>query len=301
MDFKNSNNKRYNTLDSFYKNKFGFKVFKISLNGGFECPHSGCFFCSVSGSGEYGGNPEDDLITQFNKIKDMMHKKWPSGKYIGYFQARTNTLAPVDVLKEKYELILKQENVIGLNIATRPDSIDDECFDYLKELNQRTFLTIELGLQTIHSETEKYLNRGHDLQCFTDMVLKLRQENINVVVHIMNGLPYESFDMMIDTIKYINKLDIQGVKIHMLSVLKNTKLEDIYNLKNFPILSKEEYIKIVSTQLCYLNPDIVIHRLTGDPCIDDLITPHWTIKKTIVLNDIDKYMRSNDLYQGKFI
>ncbi len=301
MDFKNSNNKRYYTLDSFYKNKFGSKVFKVSLNGNFSCPHSGCLFCSVSGSGEYGGNPSEDLITQFHNIKDMMHKKWPMGKYIGYFQARTNTLAPVAVLKEKYESILNLENVIGLSIATRPDSISDECLDYLSDLNKRTYLTVELGLQTIHEKTSLFINRGHDLNCFKEMVLKLRSRNINVVVHIINGLPYEDKTMMLETVKYINNLDIQGVKIHMLSILKNTKLYDIYKEKAFDILSKDEYIEIVSEQLCYLRDEIVIHRLTGDPCVDDLIVPMWTVKKTIVLNDIDKYMRKNDLYQGKFI
>ncbi len=293
------NGKFYNTLSDYYKNKFGTKIFKISLNAGFSCPHTGCIFCSETGSGEYAGNPTDDLIKQFNEIKTMMHKKWKEGKYIGYFQARTNTLAPVEILKEKYELILKQDNVIGLNIATRPDSISEECLDYLKDLNKRTYLTIELGLQTIHESTSKLVNRGHDLNCFTEMVNKLRKHNINVVVHIINGLPYETKEMMIETVKYINKLDIQGVKIHMLSVLKNTPLETIYKNKPFKILAKDEYIEIISEQLTYLNNTIIIHRLTGDPMVSDLITPTWTIKKTIVLNDIDKYMRKNNLFQGK--
>jgi len=302
MEFKYSNNnKRYHTLDYFYKNKFKNKVYKISLNAGFSCPHlksGGCIYCSKLGSGEYAGNKEDDLITQFNKIKDILAKKWDTGYYIGYFQARTNTFAPVHVLKEKYELILRQDNVIGLSIATRPDSITDECLEYLSDLNKRTFLTIELGLQTIHSSTSKLINRGHDLDCFKQMVLKLREKNINVVVHIINGLPYETKEMMLETVKYLNKLDIQGIKIHMLCVLKDTKLAEIYEKEKFKILTKEEYVEIVCEQLQYLREEIVIHRLTSDPMIDDLIEPNWLIKKFGVLNDIDKYMAKNDLVQG---
>lgn len=302
MKFKYSNNnKRYHTLDYFYKNKFKNKVYKISLNAGFSCPHlnsGGCIYCSKLGSGEYAGNKEDDLITQFNKIKDVLAKKWPDGYYIGYFQARTNTFAPVPILKEKYELILKQENVIGLSIATRPDSITDECLDYLTDLNNRTYLTIELGLQTIHSSTSKFINRGHDLECFRQMVLKLRERNINVVVHIINGLPYETKEMMIETVKYLNNLDIQGIKIHMLCVLKDTKLAEIYEKDKFKILTKEEYVEIVCEQLQYLREEIVIHRLTSDPMIEDLIEPDWLVKKFGVLNDIDKYMAKHDLIQG---
>ena len=206
------NNKRYHTLDYFYKNKFKEKVFKVSLNAGFSCPNidgtvgtGGCIYCSKTGSGEFAGNKKDNIIKQFNDIKEMMHKKWPKAKYIGYFQARTNTYAPVPKLKELYEEILKQENVVGLNIATRPDSITDECLEYLKELNKRTYLTIELGLQTINEKTSKLINRCHTLKCFEDMVKKLRKENINVVVHIINGLPYETKEDMLNTIKYLNK------------------------------------------------------------------------------------------------
>lgn len=297
-------NKRYHTLDYFYKNKFNCKVFKISLNAGFSCPHlknGGCIFCSKLGSGEFAGNKNDDLLTQFNEIKEMIHKKWATGKYIGYFQARTNTYAPVHILKEKFELILSQDNVIGLSIATRPDSISDECLDYLEDLNKRTFLTIELGLQSIHEDTLKFINRGHDLKCFYDCVLKLRERNINVVVHIINGLPYESKEMMIDTIKYLNNLDIQGIKIHMLHILKDTKLAEIYEKEKFHILTKEEYIEITCEQLKYLKEDIVIHRITSDPKIDDLIEPTWLVKKFCVLNDIDKYMKKNKIKQGMLV
>ena len=228
-----------------------------------------------------------------------MNKKWPSGKYIGYFQARTNTYAPLNVLKEKYETILKIKDVIGLAIATRPDSITNECLEYLNELNKRTYLTVELGLQTIHEKTAKLINRGHDLECFTKMVKKLREKNIDVVVHIINGLPFETKEMMIETVKYLNNLDIQGIKIHMLQILKDTKLEKLYQEKPFKLLTKEEYIAIVCEQLQYLNEEIVIHRLTGDPKPEDLIAPAWVVKKIDVLNGIDKYMAKNDIIQGQ--
>lgn len=301
-------NKRYHTLNYFYKHKFNSKVFKISLNAGLSCPNidgtvgkGGCIYCSNSGSGEYGGDIKDDLTTQFNKIKKVMLQKWPEAKYIGYFQAHTNTYAKVEKLKEMYEEILKQDNVIGLNIATRPDAISNECLEYLIELNKQTYLTIELGLQTIHEKTTKLINRCHTLKCFEDMVKKLRQKNINVIVHIINGLPYETKDDMIETIKYLNQLDIQGIKIHMLSIIKNTRLEKLYDKSPFHILTREEYIDIVITQLEYLRPEIVINRITGDPKIDDLIEPHWLTKKFCVLNDIDKEMVKRDTYQGKNI
>ena len=298
-------NKRYYTLDYFYKHKFNSKVFKVSLNAGFTCPNKdgkvglgGCIYCSKTGSGEYAGDVKKDLITQFNEVKEMMLKKWPKAKYIGYFQANTNTYAKVDVLKEKYETILKLDNVVGLNIATRPDSIDDDCLNYLEELAKRTYLTIELGLQTIHDKTSKFINRCHSLECFEDMVKKLRKRNINVVVHIINGLPYETKEMMIETVKYLSNLDIQGIKIHMLSIIKDTKLAEIYKLEKFKLITREEYINIVCDQLEYLREDIVVNRITGDPKVSDLIEPDWLIKKVTILNDIDKEMVKRNSYQG---
>lgn len=304
--FKYSNtNKRYYTLDYFYKSKFNSKVFKVSLNAGFTCPNKdgkvgtkGCIYCSKSGSGEYAGNVKKDVVTQFNEVKEVMLKKWPKAKYIGYFQANTNTYAPVEVLKEKYEPILKLDNVVGLNIATRPDSITDECLDYLTDLSKRTYLTIELGLQTIHEKTSILINRCHTLECFTNMVKKLRERDINVVVHIINGLPYETKDMMIETVKYLSDLDIQGIKIHALSILKNTELASLYEKEKFKVLSRDEYIDIVVEQLEYLREDIVVNRITGDPAVEDLIEPSWLIKKTTILNDIDKLMKQKDTYQG---
>ena len=299
-----NNNKRYHTLDYFYKNKFGCKISKISLNAGFTCPNidgtvgiKGCIYCSKSGSGEFAGKRNDDLVKQFNDIKKIMDKKWPNSKYIGYFQARTNTYAPLNVLKKKYETILKLEDVAGLAIATRPDAISMEVLDYLEDLNKRTFLTIELGLQTIHEKTAKLINRCHDLKCFDAMVKELKKRNIFVVVHIINGLPYETKEMMLETVKHLNKLKIDGIKIHMLGILKNTPLEKLYQEKPFHILSQDEYVDITCKQLEHLSPNIVIQRLTGDPAKEDLITPRWI--KIKVLNDIDKWLVKNNTYQGK--
>ena len=305
-NFKNTNsNKRYYTLDYFYKTKFKSKVFKVSLNAGFSCPNidgtvgfGGCIYCSAKGSGDYAGNVNDDLVKQFNDIKDKLDKKWPNSKYIGYFQAHTNTYAPLDILKEKYETILKLNNVVGLTVATRPDAISDECLDYLEKLSKRTFLTIELGLQTIHEKTTKLINRCHTLECFDEMVKKLKNRNINVVVHIINGLPYETKDMMLETIKHLNTLNIDGIKIHMLHIIKNTKLAKIYEDSPFHVLTKDEYVDIVCDQIELLNPNIVVNRITGDAKLDDLIEPFWTIKKVSVINDIDKELEKRDTYQG---
>lgn len=294
-------NKRYHTLNYYNKTKYGCKVFKVSLNAGFSCPNKkngkGCIYC-YNGSGENNGM---DLLTQFYKVRDNNLKKWPNAKYIGYFQAGTNTYADVNTLKSKYEPILKLDNVIGLNIATRCDALNSDILDYLEDLNNRTDLIVELGLQTIHESTSKLINRGHTLDQFEEAVLELRKRNINVVVHIINGLPFETKEMMLDTVKYLNKLDIQGIKIHMLFILKDTPILNLYNTTNFHILSKEEYIDIVINQLELLRPEIVIHRITGDPIKELLVEPTWLLKKFSVLDDIDKEMVKRDSYQGKRI
>ncbi len=299
-------NKRYHTLNYFYKNKFGCKIFKVSLNAGLSCPNidgsvgtGGCIYCSKTGSGEYAGDINESLEKQFENVKNVLHKKWPNAKYIAYFQARTNTYAPLEKLKSMYEKVLKFDNVVGINIATRSDSITEDCLEYLADLNKRTYLTIELGLQTIHEKTSILINRCHTLENFETMVKKLRAKNINVVVHIINGLPYETKIDMLDTIKYLNQLDIQGIKIHMLSILKGTKLEKMYEKNKFHILTKEEYIDIVIDQLELLREEIVINRITGDPKIEDLIEPFWLTKKFQVLDDIDKEMVIRNTYQGK--
>lgn len=294
-------NKRYHTLNYYYQTLFHHKVFKVSLNANFSCPNfqngNGCIFC-LHGSNDYDISKNGDLIKQFKEIKNILEKKWPDGYYIGYFQANTNTYAPVSILKEKFESILKLDKVVGLSIATRSDAITEECYDYLEELNQKTFLTVELGLQSSNENTLKLIKRGHDVHNFALAVENLKKRGIKVVVHIINGLPYETKEDMLNTVKFLNALGIDGIKIHMLHILKGTELANMYQKKPFPILSKEEYIDIVVEQLEYLDPKIVIHRITGDPNVDDLIAPTWLIKKFCVLNDIDKEMVRRNTYQG---
>ncbi len=294
-------NKRYHTLNYFYRTTFHQKVFKVSLNANFTCPNfkngNGCIFC-LHGSNDYDITKNADLVKQFYEVKDVVEKKWPDSLYIGYFQANTNTYAPLSVLKEKYESILSLEKVVGLSIATRSDAISDACYDYLEELNKKTFLTIELGLQSSKEETLKFINRGHSLENFIECVKNLKKRNIKVVVHIINGLPYETKEDMLNTVKFLNALGIDGIKIHMLHILKGTELERIYKEKRFPILTKEEYIDIVVEQLRYLSPEVVIHRITGDPNVKDLVAPDWLVKKFCVLNDIDKEMVKRNAYQG---
>ena len=295
-------NKRYYTLNYYYKKKYGCKVFKVSLNAGFTCPNidgtkgtGGCTYC-LNGSGEIVTT--DNLVDQFNQIKEVMLKKWPTSKYIGYFQANTNTYAPLSELKEKYELILKQEGVVGLNIATRPDSITPEVYDYLEELNKRTDLVIELGLQTTNEKTAKKINRCSTLDEFENCLNELNKRNINVVVHIINGLPYETKEDMINTAKYLSHKKILGIKIHMLHILKDTAMFKEYLKENWHVLSREEYVDIVCDQLEYLRDDIVINRITGDPIKEELVEPDWLVKKFGVLNEIDKEMARRNSYQG---
>ncbi len=291
-------NKRYHTLNYFFRNKFNSKVFKVALNAGFSCPNyktGGCIYCK-SGSGNSYKNM--NLIEQFDLVKIPLEKKWPNSKYIAYFQANTNTYADVDILREKYESVLKIPNVIGLDIATRSDALSDEVLDYLEELNKKTFLMVELGLQSMHEDTLKFINRGHDLNNFEEALLKLKERNIFTVVHIINGLPGETKEMMVETAKYLNSLGINGIKIHMLYVSKDTPLAKMYLANPFHMLSKEEYIDIVCEQLEYLSPEVVIMRITGDPLKEDVIAPTWLLKKFCVLNDIDKEMKKRDIYQG---
>lgn len=291
-------NKRYHTLNYFFREKFHSKVFKVALNAGFSCPNyqtGGCIYCN-HGSGNHYENI--DLVSQFYLVKEPLEKKWPNAKYIAYFQANTNTYAPVEVLKEKYEKALHIPNVIGLDIATRSDALSDEVLDYLEELNKRTFLMVELGLQSMHEKTLKFINRGHDLKNFEEAVKRLKEKKIFVVVHIINGLPGETKEMMIDTVKYLNSLGIDGIKIHMLYVSHDTPLAHMYEKNPFPLLTKDEYIDIVCEELEYLDPKIVVMRITGDPLKEELVAPSWLLKKFCVLNDIDKEMKKRDIYQG---
>ena len=298
--------KHYNALNNYYRHRFNTKVYKIALNGDFTCPNRdgsisriGCVFCTDSGSGEFGGKVSDSLKIQFEKIKTMMQNKWKEGKYIAYFQSFSNTYGPIDKLRKiYYEAINLDKDIIGLNIGTRSDCFNDEVYKLLEELNQKTYLTIELGLQSMHDITLKSINRGHDLNNFVQTVKNLRKRKINVVVHIINGLPNENEEMMLETAKFLNTLDIQGVKIHMLYIVNNTPLARSFERKPFPLLSMKEYVNITVKQLRLLNKNIIIHRVTGDPDRQELIEPKWTLKKFIVSNEIDKLMRKNNFYQG---
>lgn len=293
-------NKRYHTFNYFLKTKFNKKVFKVALDAGFTCPNKktgGCIFCSEGSKSNITDNKKS-VLDQFEEVKNIMLKKWPDSYYIPYLQANTNTYESVDKLKEIYEPLLNLDNVVGLAIATRPDSISDEVLEYLKDINKRTFLMVELGLQSSNDDTLKFINRGHSVKAFDDMVKKLKDNNIFVVAHIINGLPYETKEDMINTVKHVNSLNIDAIKIHMLHVVKNTALEKIYEKESFHILTKEEYIDIVCDQLEYLNEKIVIERITGDPIIENLITPTWLTKKFVLLNDIDKEMKKRNIYQG---
>lgn len=301
-----SSEKNYNTLNNYYRERFGCKVYKIALNGDFTCPNrdgtiskTGCIFCSDSGSGEYGGNRLNSLKEQFDSLRSLLENKWKEGKYIVYFQSFSNTYGSVKKLRKiYYEALSLDENIIGLNIGTRPDCFNQEIYELLSEINQKTYLTVELGLQSMHDETLKLINRGHDLECFVKAVKELRKREVNVVVHIINGLPNETPEMMFQTANFLNTLDIQGVKIHMLYIIDNTPLARIYSKKPFPLLSLKEYVDITVKQLTMLNNKIIIHRVTGDPDRNALIEPAWTLKKFIVANEIDKVMRKEKLYQG---
>ncbi|MEA4822477.1 MAG: TIGR01212 family radical SAM protein [Erysipelotrichales bacterium] len=304
--FKYSNtNKRYYTYDFYLKNKFGCKVFKVPLDAGFTCPNrdgtvgtGGCIFCNAQGSGEFSGNRLDGLEKQFHKMKTALHQKWPVAKYIAYFQAFTNTYAPVEILKNKFESFINMKNVVGISIATRPDCLPINVLNYLEELSKKTELWVELGLQTINNKTAKLINRGYDYNVFLNAVKELRKRNINITVHIINGLPYETKKDMIDTIKSLSKLDIQGIKIHSLNILKNTELARLYLSTNFYIMSFEEYIDLLVEQLEYLRENIVVQRISGDAISNELIEPKWSINKRNIANSLDKKMSMLDTYQG---
>ncbi|TCT14717.1 hypothetical protein EDD68_1402 [Melghiribacillus thermohalophilus] len=299
--------KRYHSWNYHLKTIFGHKVFKISLDGGFDCPnrdgtvaYGGCTFCSAAGSGDFAGDRTNDLETQFQTIRQKMHHKWKDGKYIGYFQAYTNTHAPVEKLREKYETILKQDGVVGLSIATRPDCLPDDVVDYLAELNERTYLWVELGLQTIHQKTADLINRAHDLDCYLEGVEKLRKHHIRVCSHIINGLPGEDDDMMMETARTVASMDVQGIKIHLLHLLKGTPMVKQYEKGMFQFLTKGEYVKLVVDQLEILPEEMIIHRITGDGPAELMIGPMWSMNKWEVLNGIDRELERRNSWQGKY-
>lgn len=303
---KDWNGKKYHSLNYFLRNKFGKKIFKISLDAGFSCPNrdgkvskGGCVFCSERGSGDFAGNRNFSITKQFEDIKEMMSKKWKDGKYIAYFQAYTNTYADVETLRAKYEEAISQEDVVALAIATRPDCFNKKIFDLIEEYSNRIYTWVELGLQSSKDETAKLINRGYKLEVFENTVRELRNRNIDVVAHIIFGLPKETREDMINTVKYVAKSGIQGVKLHLLHVMKNTPLERMYEKNMLEFMTQEEYIDLICESITLFPQDMVIHRLTGDAPRNLLVGPMWSLKKWEILNAIDKKLQDEDLYQGK--
>ncbi|CAJ1316098.1 TIGR01212 family radical SAM protein [Paenibacillus nuruki] len=299
--------KRFHTWNTEMREQFGNKVFKVTLDAGFTCPNrdgsiakGGCTFCSARGSGDFAGSRRDDLVTQFNYIRDRQHQKWPHAQYIGYFQAYTNTYAPVEQLREYFEIILQQPGVVGLSIATRPDCLPDDVVDYLAELNERTYLWVEMGLQTIHESTSELINRAHDSQCYEEAVAKLRARGIRVCAHIIYGLPQETHEMMLDTGRAVAQMDVQGIKIHLLHLMRKTPMVKQYEAGLLRFLEKDEYIKLIVDTLEILPPEMIVHRLTGDAPRDLLIGPMWSLRKWEVLNGIDDELKQRDTWQSKY-
>lgn len=307
--FYSNDNKRYHTWNYYLKHKFTSKVFKVPLNANFTCPnrdgtcgYGGCTFCGSSGSTAFPENIKDDLLSQFEKGKEIMSRKWPNGLAMAYFQSYTNTYAPLHVLKKHFEPFMEREDVIGLCIATRADCLSDETIEYLNSLTSRKEIWIELGLQSIHDETSRLINRGHTFATFQNTIERLSKTNLKICVHLMNSLPYETKEMMIKSAETIAHLPIHAVKIHMLHILKDTKMYEQYQKNPFPLFTMEEYIDTVIAQLEVFPPELIIQRLTGDALKDELIAPVWTLKKINVLNGIDKEMAKRNTYQGiKFI
>ncbi len=298
-------NKRYYTLDYHLRQKFSSKVCKVPLNAGFTCPNrdgtkgvGGCTYCSAQGSGDFAGDPSEPIAEQFHKVRELLLKKWPNALCIPYFQAFTNTYAPVEVLKKCFEPVLAWEKTVGLSIATRADCLPDEVVAYLAELNQRTALTVELGLQTIHDETAERINRGHSYAEFLAGYHKLQAHGIPTCIHIINGLPGESREMMLQTVRAVSALRPHSVKLHLLHVLKGTRLAEDYLAGGFETLSLPEYVGIICDQLELLPPETVIQRITGDGARDSLIAPLWSLKKFVVMNEIDKELCRRGSYQG---
>lgn len=297
--------KRYHSLNYYLRHKFGEKVFKISLDAGFTCPNrdgsissEGCIFCSPRGSGDFTIKC-DDINVQFDKAKAMMMKKWKKGKYIAYFQAYTNTYAHVDILRDKYYSILQKENVIGLAIATRPDCLPADVIELLDEINKKTYLWVELGLQTVNEDTGKLINRGYTVETYIDAVKKLKSKNIEIVTHCILGLPGETKADMINTIDFVANTGTQGIKLHLLHLMKDTPMVKLYEEGRLSLLGKDEYVNLIVDCVERLPASMVIHRITGDGPRDTLIGPKWSLNKWEVLNAIDNKFIERDTWQGK--
>lgn len=300
---------RYKTLNTFLREKHGTKVIKLSIDGGFTCPNrdgrissKGCLFCSERGSGDFTFSNEHYITSQLSMATDLLSNKWGNAtKYIAYFQAFTNTYAPLEELKQKYEEALAFPGVVGLAIATRPDCLTDDIIAYLGELSKHTHLWVELGLQTIHEPTAKLINRGYSLEVFDSAIQKLSAYSIETVVHLILGLPHETKPDMLASARYLCNLPLQGIKLHMLHILDNSPLGHYYKIHPFPLLTEEAYIELLGDIITLLPPEFVIHRLTGDGPKEHLIGPTWTKNKRHVLNGITKYFNEHDIYQGKYL
>ncbi len=298
---------RFYSLNRFLRERHGEKVIKLSIDGGFTCPNrdgtlssKGCLFCSAEGSGDFTPNCQLSITEQLTDALHLLRHKWPhSTKYMAYFQSYTNTYAPLAVLKRKYEEALAFPNIVGLSIATRPDCLGEDVISYLAELNHRTHLWVELGLQTTKEASAQFMNRGYDLACFEKAVDQLSAQGIEIVVHVILGLPGETLEDYLTTAKYLAGLPLQGVKLHMLHVLDNSPLGKLYQKEPFPLLTEEEYIMVLGEVLRLLPPHFVIHRVTGDGAGEHLLAPLWTKNKKKVLNDLNHYLKLHDIYQGK--
>ena len=308
--YKNTDsNKRYYTYDYYLRKTFGVKCAKIPLDAGFTCPNidgkcgtGGCIYCSGRGSGDFAESPLLPLKDQYDITRSKLSSKWSTDKCIAYFQAHTNTYAPLSVLKEKFGETLSFDGVVGLNIATRTDCIDEGIAEYLAQLAERTVLTVELGLQTIHDTTAELINRGHTFEDFLRgyELLRNASKKINICVHLIFGLPNESREMILDSVKTLAKLAPNQVKIHLLHILKNTEMANMYLRGDYIPLEKQEYVDLVADAIELLPPDTVIARVTGDGMSSELLAPEWSRKKVSVINDIDKLLFERQSYQGIF-
>ena len=300
--------KRYHTFNYAMRKIFGNKVIKLSLDGGFTCPNRdgtigsrGCIFCGEEGSGEFAGSRCLSIKEQIEEQKEFMSGKWKTDKYIAYFQNFTNTYSSYQDLRYKYYEAISQEGIVGLAIATRPDCLSEEVLDLLGELNEKTFLWLELGLQTIHQGSANFIRRGYSLDLYQKAVKELKKRNIKVVTHLIFGLPNESKDHILESVKYVANTDTWGGKFHLLYIQKGTDLYDYYVKKPFPLMDRDEYIDLVVDALELLPKDMVVHRLTGDGKRDLLYAPRWSLDKLRVLTGIDKELKVRNSYQGKNI
>lgn len=297
---------RYYTYHRFLKEMFGEKIYKICLDGGFTCPNrdgkistGGCIFCSEGGSGEFAESARLPVSQQIERGRAQTAAKYSGNRYIAYFQAFTNTYAPVARLRALYEAAIAPEEIVGLAIGTRPDCLPAEVLDLLEEINGRKPVFLEMGLQTCHNDTAHFLNRGYDTEIFTRAAKECERRQIRTCAHLILGLPGETPDMLAETIDYINTLPIGGVKLSMLYILKNTKLAELYREHPFAVFTQEEYADCVVGCIERLRPDIVVERITGDGPEPLLIAPRWSLRKRQTLNLIHRRMKERHAYQGR--